>query len=192
MNTTETIQERIEELVMIADDFLKLCQVLNKFYDKHKAQLLRDTSIVGSSQLSSLIIHQKLYFSEAVLILKTLFESPKSPQEISYARLFKTISKQTIYYKDFRKLLKLYKETHLGKLRDRIIAHKDFKNAGDPVTHYLNPFSRQNLEDCRTIINELNILNEEHSNGISNNYCGIYSGGKGTVEGIIEALNELL
>lgn len=193
MNNLDTIQDRIEQLIFIADDFLKLTEDLGDFYTENRAEIKRSSLILHSGELKTLVVHQKLYFSEALLILRTLFETSKQPRELSYELLLKQIQSKTQINLAYQEILKKYKKSALKEIRDQLFAHKDIRSTGDPANHYLNAINPDLVVRCREIVNDLLEFNRSYNpDSSSQNWIGVYEGLKDTTQVIKSDITTLL
>jgi hypothetical protein len=190
---TKKTQYRIEQLIFIADDFLKLTEELDLFYASTRDKVVKNLQVLNSDELKTFVIQQKLYFSEVLLILRTIFESAKKPKEISYENLFKEISEDTQYFKSYANIFREYKSSSLKDFVDQLIAHKDTNYAGDPSTHYLNPIETEHIQNCRKIVSSLIKLNNKYnSSPAGNNWIGLYEHSVSLVEIIKNRLTLLI
>src|SRR5690606_37730913 len=121
MDTATSVQDKIEQLLFITKSFLKLSEDLSDFYINHRSVFTKSHKILNSHELKSLSIQQKLYFSEVLLFLRTIFEKPKSPQEVSYESLFREISKATKYHSEYTLIRNQYMKSGLKDLTDQLI-----------------------------------------------------------------------
>ncbi|MCA9383600.1 hypothetical protein KC909_04485 [Candidatus Dojkabacteria bacterium] len=113
MNQNINIHDRIEQLLFIADSFLMMSEDLGNFYFAHRDQIVRDFEVLNSSEFMSMVIQQKLFFSEVLLIFKTLFEKSGNPVEISFEQLFKEASELERYKSEYIKIRIQYSKSGL-------------------------------------------------------------------------------
>lgn len=176
MNSNKRIiQNRIEQLIFRADDFLKMSESLFYLYEKFYTIGKKNLKLLNSDTFRFLVLHQNLYFFEVLILFSTLFEEKKQPTELSYAKLFHELTKDSDYFKAIAKVKKQFRNSGFKEFRDQIIAHKDIKANGDPLTLGLNVISKENIKIARKIINDLLDLNQRFNpNPTGNNYADYF------------------
>jgi len=100
-----------------------------------------------------LVLHNVLYFFEAALILNTLLKRSRKDSEMSFENYFTSNSND--FEKQIEEVRKLYATSKIGIVRNKIIAHKDNKNIGDPLFHFMNRINKKLIDDASEIISKL-------------------------------------
>jgi len=101
-------------------------------------------------------IHSNIYFRYVLSVLKTLFEYPSKPNEQSFSLWRKEKNEQiSEEVNDFKRISDLYEKSDLKKFRNKIIDHRESKNAGDVLANFLNPVAGAHTENAKKIINKL-------------------------------------
>lgn len=165
-----TLKERILELLFRAETFLKWTQTIYGYYRKG----------VDDSQNKFITTHVNLYFAESLGCIHTLLFGYKSDgrEEISlnylyenYSNKLKTPSELVEYQETFDKIKETYKKARLDVIRNKIFAHKDLVNSGDPITGFLNRINKGHINNLQSILNKtkdhLYMILPDHT---SNNY----------------------
>jgi len=177
----QDIQDRICELIYRAESFLKWSNQLLSIYEKERDSLQnhikKQYKFYKNPITKCIILHQVLYFQEAVIDLHTLFERKGRPTEISFKYYFTNTEKSNLV-KEIDKIRKEYKTAHLDKFRNRLFAHKQVDAAGDPFTGFFNPIKKEHIEKACLIVDKLRSLTNRYFNCASNNYFeGYYKPG---------------
>lgn len=168
------IQEKICELVYRAETFLKWSNKLLDLYieerDRYKNYLKKLYRFDEKSITSCIIIHNVLYFQEAIIILNSLFESKSRPTEISFNYYFANNTEKNDLKKKIDEIRKEYRAAHLEMFRNKIIAHKQADIAGDPIVAFLNPIKGEHIENACSIVKNLRSFMSKFFNCSGNNY----------------------
>jgi hypothetical protein len=128
------LEDKICDLVSSAKFFNKQTIEMNRLYDKHKNDLKRNL----------FTIHSNIYFRYVLSVFRTLFEGVPNPQEQSFCFWRKKQKKpKEEEIGEFKKILDLYKQSNLKTFRDKVIDHRDNKNAGDVLANFLNPVKEE-------------------------------------------------
>jgi len=159
------IQEKICELVYKAGMFLnwskKLLELYIIEYEKYKNSIKKLIKLYNKPIVKFIIIHNVLYFQEAVLDLNTLFERKGNPTEISFKFYFFNTKKSELE-KNIDKVVKEYDKTGLREVRNKVLAHKQIDKAGDPISLFINPINKEHIEKAFLIIQKLKELIKEN------------------------------
>ena len=171
------IQDKICQLIFRAETFLKWSKQLLDIYkdgwDNCKNSPENQYKFYNTPNTKCIILHQILYFQEAVIILNTLFEAKKHPTEISFTYYFAN-NKENNLKKKFNEIKEEYRVTNLAVFRHKLIAHKQANSVGDPLTGFLNPVKKEYIEKACSIIEKLRRLVINNFNCAVNNYFGDY------------------
>jgi len=166
------MQDRICQLIYRAETFLKWAILLFDLYEKesekYKDNLEKLNEYYTDAITCCMVLHHVLYFQEAILILKTLFENKSKPSEISFSYYLKNIEGDEIKIK-YEEIKKEYIESDLAKIRDILFAHKQIDVVGDPITGFLNPINRDIVKKANSIIFKLKELVGGYFEYASNN-----------------------
>ena len=171
------IQEKICELIYRAETFLKWSNQLLNLYEKERDSLqnsdIKQMKFYIKPIAKCIILHNVLYFQEAVICLHTLFEEKRQPVEISFSYYFSNDGKDSLENK-INDIRNEYRNAHLNKFRNQLIAHKQASSAGDPIAGFLNPIKKEHIEKASSIINKLRSLTNINFNCPANNYFEDY------------------
>lgn len=89
----------------------------------------------------------------------------------NYSNKLKTPSELVEYQETFDKIKETYKKARLDVIRNKIFAHKDLVNSGDPITGFLNRINKGHINNLQSILNKtkdhLYMILPDHT---SNNY----------------------
>lgn len=175
------IQDRICQLVYRAETFSqwssKLLDVYENVLNNCKNSSENQYKFYNNPNTKCIIIHQVLYFQEAIIILHTLFETKYPPTELSFSYYFSK-NKNKNLEKDINNIREEYLASHLNQFRNKLIAHKQANSAGDPITGFLNPVKRVYIEKVYSIIEKLKRLVMDNFDCAVNNYFwGYYNPG---------------
>lgn len=161
MERTNKLQDRIEQLIFMADTFQLMVEDMNDLYFKRRDRFLKSIRILNSLEHKAIVLHHNIYFHEVVSILGTLFEKKsenRDPQEVSFVNLFR--SNTDVSYKEaVEKASGKFYGTFLPGIRDKIVAHKDFRNIGDPANMHTNPVAKEHIVAARSVIDDLIQMN---------------------------------
>lgn len=167
------IQDRICQMIYRAETFIKWAVLLFNLYEKesekYKNNLEKLNKYYTDPTISCMVLHHVLYFQEAILILRTLFEKKNKPSEISFSYYFENIEKNELEIK-FDELRKEYKETNLPKVVNILFAHKQIDSVGDPEIGFLNPLNKDIVEKANSVIFKLKELVGNYFEYASNNF----------------------
>jgi hypothetical protein len=165
----KNLRDQIHQLIMVADTFLKYTEQISAFYDDVK-------QTYGLSDFSNLklryflVMQQRLYFQETILIVCSLFQKPGKNKEISF-ETYNQITHDLDFQNDINKLSDGFKNSAFFFFRDKLLAHKDNDLKIDQTSAYWNPIFKSHLEDMRYYVDEIKIILGKHwKDTIANNY----------------------
>lgn len=164
MKSKRKIEDQVQQIL---ERGLFLAQYSKKYkglYDKKKLESKR--KLFYSPNRTMIVVQNTLYTQEALLLLESLFSDRND--ETCFMVLLKGKHKSK-EYKDFMEIKKEYLVTPIKKFRNKIIAHKDSKNVGDPITAFLNPYADELLDKIIYFYTTLNTYLHKHFNTITNN-----------------------
>ena len=169
------IQDRICQLVYRAETFLNWSSLLLNLYEKEwnntHNSMTKQNNFINNPVNSCIILHQVLYFQEAIIVLHSLLEKKKQPVEISFNYYFANTGKRNLE-KEVDIIREEYKVTNLDKFRNRLIAHKQADSIGDPFIGYLNPVKREYVEKACSVVNKLKSSASDSFGFPANNFFG--------------------
>ena len=173
------LEDKILQLIYRAEAFLKWAENIRIFYNKNKPRkLVEKQKYINNDLVKYLILQHNLYFSEAVLNLNTLLKLTRGvlrSKELSFEYYFYKNSNKSEFEKGVDKIREKYKKSNLDKVRDKIIAHKDIKNIGDPITHFMNLISNKLFNSAKSILEDLEQISlGNFKDPICNNYFESY------------------
>jgi len=114
------LERKICDLVSSAKFFINQTEKINNIHKKTK------------SDRNLFTIHSVLYFSYALSVFNTLFEKKSNePQEQSFEQWRKLKNSISEEEESFLRIINLYNKSNFKKFRNKIIDHRDYKNAGD-------------------------------------------------------------
>ncbi len=156
---TDQIQQILERWLFMARYSKKYKYLYNKKKEASRAQYSK------FANRTIIIMQNVLYAQESILCLKTLFS--KNTDEACFNALLK--DKHTSNkYTEYKVLEDEYNSTTLNAFRDKIIAHKDSKNIGDPITAYFGPIEDKWLDKIIYFYEELNTFLHKNFDVIEN------------------------
>jgi len=157
----------LDQVQQILERGLFLAQYSKKYKDLYnKKELHAKKELYKSSNRTMIIVQNVLYAEEAFLLLETLFS--EDLREACFHSLLKG-QHRSQKYKDFLKIKKEYTDTPLSIFRNKIIAHKDSKNIGDPLTTFFNPIEDIWLDKIVYLYLKLNEYLHKNFDTIVNN-----------------------
>jgi len=169
----EDIQDRICQLVYRAETFLNWSNQLFDLYEKKRESfqdpIIRQKRFVNKPIVNCIILHNVLYFQEAVICLRTLFEERRPPVEISFSYYFFNFENNNLENK-INDIRNEYRTVHLNKFINKLIAHKQADLAGEPIVGFLNPIKKEHIEKASSIVKNLRNLTNVNFNCPANNY----------------------
>jgi len=123
-------EEKITELLNLAELYLDFALSYRKLFDEfyNGKTAVEQQKILSHPITSNIILHANSYLFLSVGCLHTLLKS-NDKTELSFIKYFNKFGKTQVKIEQVRKL---YKDSLLDQVRDKIIAHKDLKNIGDP------------------------------------------------------------
>jgi len=157
------IEDRIEQLVFLAQIFNDQAKLLFERYKK-----IRQGKNEGLVRL--IVMQNVLYFHQVTLILNTILEKPNKPNEQSLAMWQKIVlNSNDKKWNELSLIQSSYLESPLHKIRNKLIAHKDYKRAGNGAISFLNPVKNEHIEKANKIIKDLeNYIQKNFSDPSSN------------------------
>ncbi len=146
----------IEEIKDLED---KICDLVSsaKFFNKQTIEINRLYEVYrNDSRRNIFTIHSNVYFRYVLSVFRTLFEDTPKPQEQSFCFWRKKQQKsEEGELNEFKKILNLYNQSDLKTFRDKVIDHRDNKNAGDVLANFLNPVKEEFTLSSSDIISRL-------------------------------------
>jgi len=123
-------EEKITDLLNLAELYLDFAlsyrKLFDDFYDNQDA--IGQQKILRHPITSNIILHSNSYLFLSINCLNTLLKS-NDKAEVSFSKYFNKFGK---LQNEIDEVRQLYKDSLLDQVRDKIIAHKDLKNIGDP------------------------------------------------------------
>ncbi|MCM8817104.1 MAG: hypothetical protein NC913_06310 [Candidatus Omnitrophica bacterium] len=100
----------------------------------------------------------------------------KKTKEISFDNFF-TKFKLTAFAQEIENIREEYHRSGIHLIRNKIIAHKDARNVGDPLTHFMNRINKEFIDKAEGIIQRLreciwNHFKEPHINNYIADFYG--------------------
>lgn len=167
--TEKKFRDQIHQLVLVAETFLKYAEEISTYYDeiKEKVGLAK---LFKTKLIYLLIMQQRLYFQETILILCSLFEKPGKKQEISFES-YKKYCKEEVILNEIDRISSEFKNSAFFRFRNHLLAHKDKKYSRNQISAYLNPIEQSHIQDLRAFIEKVKIiLKTNWIEMIGNNY----------------------
>lgn len=185
-NSKHEIEYKICDLTQRAELFIEWAKEIRLFYQKCKKNKIKT---IDNHLLRYLVIQHNLYFFDAILTMHTLLQSNmiiKRNKELTLESLLHRDKNKL--ENDIEILRDKYKKSKLDNVRDKIIAHKDIKNVGDPVTHFMNLISDHFFNNAVSILDDIKkFLNQNSFCLYGNNfYLILFSQGNKAVAEIIK------
>lgn len=149
-------EEKILQLIKTAEMFLHWSKELYELYDeKYKkcTNWQQKQDFIEKRSVKYLVLHNVLYFFETALILNTLLKRGRKDSELSFENNF--ASDPNTFEKQIEEIRQLYIKSKIGTVRNKIIAHKDNKNIGDPIFHFMKRINKNFIDDADKIIKNL-------------------------------------
>ncbi len=179
----EKIQERICQLIRRAEAFLKWSDQLLDLHEKERDSYqnsIKKLIKFDKSPISiCIILHQVLYFQEAVIVLNTLLESKRQPTEISFSYYFANAEKNSLE-NEIDNIEKEFRAAYLRIFRNQFFAHKQADSSGDPVIGFLNPVKKEHVKKACSIVKKLRTLTKRNFNyvaAVDNDFEDLYKPG---------------
>lgn len=176
-------EDKLSQLVFCADTYFRYSKaykeklgVLNKGKQNHSDS--KRESIKGFLRL-----HVNTFLYASVLCLHSLLKENNDP-EISFQKYYNKFGKDS---KDIRPIIAKYKKYNLDQLRDKLIAHKEIKNIGDPYSAVVLEIKTEWIEKVQEIINDFINYQNENFNVAKNNY--IFGHSKEGLDMVLECIN---
>lgn len=151
------VEDRISQLIDSAEMFLGWSKDL---YDMYEAKLKKCKTAKEKMDFFSnkaaryLALHNVIYFYEVALILNTLLKTRRNDPELSFFNYFSE-RELTEFEAEIDVIRKRYYDSKIGAIRNKLIAHKDIKNVGDPLTHFMNPINTIFIDEASEIVTQL-------------------------------------
>ena len=186
-------EDRILQLIKRAEMFLSWSKELYELYDNKQKECgnrQQKQDFIKKRSVKYLVLHNVLYFFEVALILNTLLKRGRIDSELSFENYF--ASDSNIFEKQIEEIRQLYIESKIGTVRNKIIAHKDNENIGDPISHFINRINKNFIYDADKIIKKLlEITLKNFSYPIGNNEMKDYftDSHKFVIEAIIKEID---
>lgn len=168
--TKVKLADRIKQLNDISHTLLKYAEKIRDLHDNYLPKTEIEKQYYKTSEIPmSLRFLQCTFFFDALLNLSTILsplQKDLNKKEQSLFELVELESNQNI--KDnlllyVNKIRKQFENKNLHKWRNKYVAHKDIKNAGDTEIMYLNFIKKD-------IINESIIISKEIHQFLMSNY----------------------
>ena len=127
----------LDQIQQILERGLFLAQYSKKYMALYyRKELSATRPLYKSPHRTMRIVQHVLYAEDALLLLETLFSTDL--RESSFYSLLKEEHSNQKFL-DFMQIKKQYIKTPLSDFRNKIVAHKDSGNVGDPLTVFFNP-----------------------------------------------------
>lgn len=164
MNTkTETLKNKIKQLVDVSASLLKWSEEYKYLYDKYRPSDNSEyTRNYANEPIPTLLRFQStLMFFDVVLNINSLLSPIKQDpdkKEASFLELLEFLPQSN--EKDqmvdlINNIRKMFLDNKLDKIRNKFVGHKDLNLKYDPMILYLN-FPNPDLVDvCKNIVNSL-------------------------------------
>lgn len=150
-------EDKVLQLIKRAEMFLCWSKKLYVLYEKEYKKCngsKQKQNFIKNRGVKFLVLHNVLYFFETALILNTLLKQNKKGDEISFDNYF-ALNNIKALEKEIGEVRQIYLKSEIGTIRNKIIAHKDNKNTGDPIFHFMNRININLINDADKIIKKL-------------------------------------
>jgi len=158
-------EESLDQIQQIIESGLFFIQYSKKYRDLYLKKEYNKIEFFESQNRTMIIIQNVLYFEEASLNLQSLFST--DTREACFQSIFNNKENSSIY-EEYKTIRKEYFKTPLYKFRNKIIAHKDSKNVGDPITAFFNPIEDEWLDKVAYFYEKLNTFLHDNFDVIEN------------------------
>ncbi len=169
----EEFQEKIHQMIHSAEAFLYWSDSL---FDLHEEEFnnCRNSNkklikFCNAPVIKSIILHQFLYFKEAIIILHSLLEQKGKPVEISFKHYFNNFKNNKLE-KEIDIIRKEYNSYEFDIHRDKLFAHKDADFVGSPILGYSNIAKKEGIKKAFLIVNKLKSIANNCFSFPANNY----------------------
>jgi hypothetical protein len=185
-------EEKITDLINLSELYFSIAnlhrELFDEFYSNQKDPIAKQ-KILSHPITSNIILHANSYLFLSITGIHTLLKT-NSKSEISFAKYFNKYGKPQREIEDLRQF---YKKSKLDQVRDKIIAHKDIKNIGDPGTLAVILVDRNFFQSVDEINSKLNkiigvFFESAHANNPLLDLCE--NGIKSTINFYRDLLNE--
>lgn len=159
----EIIEDRILQLIFLAEVNLICCKVIYKFIDEQIKGRSR-TRFFNEDWVQYLMLSAVNHFSESVSITHSLLHNPRNNKELSFdlyekkvinKNYFKDKFKTQDFLSEIKNIRKEFKNEKFSDIRDKIVDHKDFENIGDPLVFVLNIINYEIIDKLQELIKNL-------------------------------------
>lgn len=160
----EIIEDRISQLIFLAEANLECCKIIYKFLDKQRENQSK-IRFFNKNYVRYLMLSAVNHFSESISIMHSLLHKPKRKnKELSFnlyekkvinKNCFEDKSKTQEFLSEIKNIRKEFKNEKFSDIRDTIVDHKDFENIGDPIVFALNIINYEIIEKLQELIKNL-------------------------------------
>lgn len=147
-------EDRLNQLLDRAEMFLNWSKDLYVLYDKNFKKCVttkEKMDFFSNKSARYLTLHNVTYFYEVALILNTLLKARGKDPELSFSNYFSE-KEPTEFENEIAEIRKKYYDSKIGTIRNKIVAHKDINNIGDPLTHFMNPINTVFIDEASEIV----------------------------------------
>ena len=166
----EVLLDQIQQIIGRGLFFAQYSKKYRELYIQKGFSTTKKKSF-DSPNRTMIVVQNVLYAQESMLCLKTLFSA--DTREACFNALLKR-KKKTEVYNNYKEIEEEYYSTVLNTFRNKLVAHKDSKNVGDPFLGFLNPIEDQWLDDIIYFYDELSIYLHNHFECIENDIFDFY------------------
>ncbi|MFH1957451.1 MAG: hypothetical protein ABIJ15_03155 [bacterium] len=175
------IEDRILQLIYLAEVNLECCRTIHNFIESKK----RHTSAIDYIEFKNhdktryLTLSANNHFFESVSIIHTLLHQVNTKNsELSFQLYRETLIYQNCFDNNTQEFLyqienlwKEFEKENFHKIRNKLVAHKDVKNIGNPETIAVARINLKLIEKLKKILRSMKIETTKYfKDSISNNY----------------------
>ena len=181
--SSEEIKDKILQLIFLAEVNLECCNVIHNLFkrQKEKTSIIDYNIFLNQSEENYLVLSANNHFFNSVGIIHSLLhQTRRKKKELSFQLyeekvLCEYCCKDETNVKEFlswiEDLREEFKKEKFPGIRDKICAHKELKNIGDPSLLAVLPIDNKWVKTLQEIIKELKEgVSKFFKDQISNNY----------------------
>jgi len=155
------IVDRILQLVFLAETNIECCRTVRSFTNRNDE--LDYIKNLNREETRYLTFVSNNHLFEAVLKLHTILHIPKGEsKEVSFQyynqKVLSLVARGGTaeeYSAWIEKLQGAYAQTLLSDIRNKILAHKEAENVGDPIQEAVLPVDKRFIDEAQEFIDEL-------------------------------------
>ena len=181
MKTLKMIEDRILQLIYLVEVNLECCIVIHNFF-KHKKEKLsiqEYNDFINQDEIKYRTLSANNHFFESVSIIHTLLHQINTKsRELSFQLYREKLIYQNCLDNNIKEFLhqieilwKEFEKENFHKIRNKLVAHKDVKNIGDPDTIAVIRINPIVIEKLKKILRSMKIETTKYfKDSSSNNY----------------------